>query len=121
MPFSFTLSHERVEPKTEVIAVSGEIDIFTAPDLRRAAQEAIEAGANRIVLDLTQTSFLDSTGLGVAIGLAKRVRPLGGDVVIVNVDEGIARTFEITGLADIFKICATRDEAVALAAASDGD
>ena len=111
----FQVSQERAAPETEVIAVGGEIDIFTAPDVRRAAVSAIDEGAKRIVLDLSQTTFLDSTGLGVIIGLSKRVRPAGGDVLIVNTDDGIARTFEITGLSEIFRIFATRDEALAAA------
>lgn len=116
MSFEFELSSERPSPDTAVIAITGEIDIFTAPDVRRAGLEAITDGVMRVVLDLTSTTFLDSTGLGVIIGLSKRVRPAGGDVVIVNVDEGIARTLEITGLNEIFRICATRAEALQAAA-----
>jgi len=112
MSVQFELSQERVSPQVEVLAVGGEVDIFTAPEIRRAAISAIDDGAIHIVLDLTATSFLDSTGLGMIIGLSKRVRPAGGDIVIVNVDEGIARTFEITGLDEIFRICATRAEAL---------
>ena len=116
MSFEFALSSERPSADAVVIDIAGEIDIFTAPDVRRVGLEAIADGATRVILDLTRTSFLDSTGLGVIIGLSKRVRPSGGDVVIVNVDEGIARTFEITGLNEIFRICATRAEALEAAA-----
>lgn len=116
MSFEFQLSSERPTSETAVIDIAGEIDIFTAPDVRRVGLEAITDGATRVILDLTRTTFLDSTGLGVIIGLSKRVRPAGGDVVIVNVDDGIARTFEITGLNEIFRICATRAEALEAAA-----
>ena len=93
--------------------ISGEIDIYTAPALRREIADAIDAGSRRFVLDLTETSFLDSTALGVIIGVSKRVRPLGGDLAIVNVTPSIAKTLEITGLAELFPISETRDEAVA--------
>lgn len=116
MSAEFEVSHDRAAPRTEVIAVGGEIDIFTAPEVRSAALSAIEEGAVHIVLDLSRASFLDSTGLGVIIGISKRVRPLGGDVVIVNGDQGIAQTFEITGLTEIFRIFHSRDEALAAAA-----
>ena len=115
MSFEFELSSQRPSADTIVVDIAGEIDIFTAPDVRRAGLEGITDGATRVILDLSRTTFLDSTGLGVIIGLSKRVRPSGGDVVIVNVDEGIARTFEITGLNEIFTICATRAEALATA------
>ena len=50
-----------------VVAVRGEIDLFTAPELKSALSEAIESGHTRIVVDLTDTTFLDSTALGVLI------------------------------------------------------
>ncbi|MCD6727861.1 MAG: STAS domain-containing protein [Solirubrobacteraceae bacterium] len=97
----------------DFVAVRGEIDIFTAPDVKRAASEAIEAGATRLVIDLTESTFVDSTALGMIIGLAKRVRPAGGDVVLVNVDADIARTLAITGLDEIFHVVDRRSAAAA--------
>ncbi len=82
--------------------------------------ESIEAGRIRIVVDLTDTTFLDSTALGVLIGAVKRLRSRHGALAMVNVDENISKTFEITGLDQIFTIVATRDEAVdAVAPAHD--
>ena len=95
-----------------IVAIRGEVDIFTAPEVKRAAREAVFAGGNLIVLDLSDTTFIDSTGLGVIIGLAKLVRP-AGDLAIVNVDPAIAKTLAITGLDDIFAVRATRAEAIA--------
>ncbi|HEY5142991.1 MAG TPA: STAS domain-containing protein [Solirubrobacteraceae bacterium] len=95
-----------------ILSVRGEIDISTAPKVKLAAREAVFAGNNRVVLDLSNTTFLDSTGLGVIIALARLLRP-DGDIAIVNSDPSIAKTFEITGLAEIFTVCATREEAIA--------
>ena len=95
-----------------VVTIRGEIDIFTAPAVKLAAREAVFSGRNRIVLDLTETTFLDSTGLGVVIGLARLVRP-DGDIAIVNVNPTILKTFEITGLDDIFAVRATLEDAIA--------
>jgi anti-sigma B factor antagonist len=94
-----------------VVAIRGDVDIFTAPEVKRAAREAVFGSGNLIVLDLTDTTFIDSTGLGVIIGLAKLVRP-AGDLAIVNVDPAIAKTLKITGLDDIFAVRATRAEAI---------
>ncbi len=111
--FDFALSEERLSNGAHVVAVSGEVDIFTAPDLKRTIALAIENGADRLVIDLTQTRFLDSTALGVLIGAVKRLRPLDGRMAIVNTEPSTAKTFQITGLDRIFTIVATRDEAVA--------
>jgi anti-sigma B factor antagonist len=118
MPPDFSLTEESIDDERHLIAVRGEIDLFTAPDLKATLLGAIDAGKNRIVVDLTDTAFLDSTALGVLIGAIKRVRARDGALTIVNVDPNIAKTFEITGLDQIFTISPTRDEAIA---ALDGD
>jgi anti-sigma B factor antagonist len=110
--FDFALSEERLGNGAHVVAVSGEVDIFTAPDLKRTIAAAIEDGAHLLVVDLTQTRFLDSTALGVLIGAVKRLRPLNGRLAIVNTEPSTAKTFQITGLDRIFTIVATRDEAL---------
>lgn len=108
----FSLSQEPLRDGGVVVAVSGEIDLFTSPELKAALTEAIEADMDRIVVDLTETTFLDSTALGVLIGALKRLRARGGRLTIVNVDDSIAKTFEITSLDQILVICSTRDEAI---------
>ena len=112
MPPEFALQEDALDADRHVVAVRGEIDLFTAPELKQKLTDAIEGGKSRIVVDLTETSFLDSTALGVLIGAVKRLRSRDGALVIVNVDQNIAKTFEITGLDQIFPISGTRDEAV---------
>ena len=118
MPPEFSLSQESLDAERHVVAVRGEIDLFTAPELKSALSEAIESGHMRIVVDLTDTTFLDSTALGVLIGALKRLRTRDGVMTIVNRDPNIAKTFEITGLDQIFTIADTREAAIA---ALDGD
>ena len=112
MPPEFSLTTDSFDDQRHVVAVSGEIDLFTAPELKSALGEALESGHTRIVVDLTNTSFLDSTALGVLIGAVKRLRSRDGALVIVNVDANIAKTFEITGLDKIFTIVPTVEDAL---------
>ncbi|MGI9098232.1 MAG: STAS domain-containing protein [Solirubrobacteraceae bacterium] len=120
MPPEFAVTEHPIDAERHVLAVRGEIDLFTAPELKQVLAESIEAGRVRIIVDLTDTTFLDSTALGVLIGAVKRLRSRDGALAIVNVDENIAKTFEITGLDQIFTILTTRDAAVdAVAAAHD--
>ncbi|WP_372791493.1 STAS domain-containing protein [Paraconexibacter sp.] len=111
--FDFRVEIDHAPGDVCVIAVHGEVDLFTAPELKTAAQRELDGGAVRVVVDLTGTTFLDSTALGVLIGLTKRVRPEGGDVVVVNTEPTTTKTFEITGLDEVFKVVSTRDEALA--------
>ena len=86
MPPEFSLTTDSIDDQRHVVAVSGEIDLFTAPELKSALGEALESGHTRIVVDLTNTSFLDSTALGVLIGAVKRLRSRDGVLTIVNID-----------------------------------
>jgi anti-sigma B factor antagonist len=112
MPPDFAVTEHPIDEQRHVLAVRGEIDLFTAPELKQVLAESIEAGRIRIIVDLTETTFLDSTALGVLIGAVKRLRSRDGVLTIVNTDANIAKTFEITGLDQIFTIRPTRDEAV---------
>lgn len=120
MPPEFAITEQTIDAERQVLAVRGEIDLFTAPELKQVIADSIEAGRKRIIVDLTETTFLDSTALGVLIGAVKRLRSRHGALAIVNVDENIAKTFEITGLDQIFTILDTRDGAIeAVGAAHD--
>jgi anti-sigma B factor antagonist len=112
MPHEFSLTQESLDDDRHVVAVAGEIDLFTAPELKATLAEVAESGRSRIVVDLTKTTFLDSTALGVLIGAVKRLRSRDGVLTIANVDQNIAKTFEITGLDQIFTIRPTRAEAI---------
>lgn len=100
-----------------VVAVGGEIDVYTAPLLRDALDQQIAAGRTRLVVDLDGVDFLDSTGLGVLVGRLKLVRNQSGTLAIVCGRERILKVFRITGLDKVFTIVASVDEALAVTAA----
>jgi anti-sigma B factor antagonist len=95
---------ERPDGDVPVIAVSGEIDVATAPQLRETLQGVISRGKTTIVLDLLGVTFLDSTALGVLVGALKRCRDAGGDLQVVVAEARILKIFEITGLTSVFTI-----------------
>lgn len=94
-----------------VVAVSGEIDVYTSPLLQERLVEVIRDGSSSIVLDLSQVTFLDSTGLGVLITGLKRCRSADGDLVLVTAQPNVLKVLEITGLNDVFKVHDTIDGA----------
>lgn len=94
-----------------LIAVHGQADLHTAPELRAAITAAIDRGAQGLVIDLSEATFIDSMTLGVLLGAVKRLRPSGGKVTIVCVDPHIRRIFEITLLDRVFSLHANRDDA----------
>jgi anti-sigma B factor antagonist len=102
-----------------VVKVAGEVDVFTAPQLREALAQAVDANGSHVVVDLEDVGFLDSTGLGVLVFGLKRVRERGGDLSLVCAHEQILKVLSITGLSKILKVYATLDEAAEPARVGD--
>lgn len=87
-----------------VVDLKGELDLATAPQLRRKIHELIESGHTRVAFDLSKLEFMDSTGLGVFIGCLKRIRERDGTLALAGLLPNVARVFEVTGLDRIFTI-----------------
>ncbi len=96
-----------------VVSVSGEVDLATAPGLRERLQALIAEGKARLVIDLDDVGFLDSTALGVLIGALRRARSAGGDVRLVASTPRVTKVLEITRLDQAFAIFDSADAAVA--------
>ena len=107
----------QVEPMTAgdcaVLRVTGEIDVYTAPELRQQVIKLAESGALHVVADLHSVDFLDSSGLGVLVGGLKRVRAHDGAIDLVCTQGRILRIFRITGLSNVFSIYDSVEAAVA--------
>jgi anti-sigma B factor antagonist len=81
-----------------VVAVEGELDLFTAPFLRDEVREAIKLDGSRLVLDLTALSFMDSSGLSVLIEAWRLATSQGGGVALAAPQAPVARILRTTGL-----------------------
>ena len=113
MAIEFEISDRRVGKDTHVISVTGEIDLFTAPEFKQHVSAPIDAGVSHVVVDLLGTTFIDSSSLGVLIGAHRRLKLRGGALLVVCDSEAIAKTFKITGLDGVFTLASSVDEALA--------
>ena len=111
MAIAFEIEDRTIDDGTHVVAVTGEIDLFTAPEFKQRVSAPIDAGRTNVIVDLTETTFIDSSSLGVLIGAHRRLRRLEGTLVIVCSNDAIVKTFRITGLDGVFTIVPTLDEA----------
>jgi len=98
-----------------VVHVAGEIDVYTAPALRERLDQEIERGQHDLVVDLSDVTFMDSTGLGVLVGRLKLIRVHEGAMRLVCAHDRVLKVFTITGLDKVFEIYPTIDEALAAA------
>ena len=94
-----------------VVSVAGEIDVYTSPSLKMALVDAADDGCDVLVVDMEGVDFIDSSGLGVLVGVLRRVKEVGGHMRLVCGRENVVKIFRITGLDKAFSIFATVDEA----------
>ena len=104
MAMDFEISERRIDDATRLIAVGGEIDLFTAPEFKQRISVPIDAGCAHVVVDLSKTTFIDSSSLGVLIGAHRRLKLRGGALTVVCDNEAIVKTFRITGLDGVFTL-----------------
>lgn len=117
-PPEFSITTAQVGPDSYVVALAGEVDMYEAPALERDLAKIAVRGGRRVIVDFTSTDFIDSTVLGVLVREVKRLRPGGGDLLVVSSDPRILRAFQITGLDRMFTIEPNLADAVALGAAT---
>lgn len=86
-----------------VVFVRGEIDVASAPMLWERLVEAIP-DTKRLVLDLQETDFIDSTGLSIFVRALRRLRADGGDLILRSPRPGVRKILDITGLDRVFTI-----------------
>lgn len=87
-----------------ILAVSGEVDVYSAPALKDKIGELIQSGHTTLIVDLSGVAFLDSTGLGALVEARASTTEAGGSLPIVCSQERILKLFTITGLNGVFAI-----------------
>jgi anti-sigma B factor antagonist len=96
-----------------VVTVSGDADLYAAANVERELVRLVDEGKQSIVVDLTDATFIDSTMLRVLLNVSKRLRPGGGELLVVCREHNIRKIFEITLLDRVFTIFDTREAALA--------
>jgi anti-sigma B factor antagonist len=95
-----------------LVSVSGELDLYTADRVASGIDEADAVGADAVVIDLSEISFIDSTALGVLVREAKRLEGRGHSLVLVTNDPRTRRVLEVTGLDRVLPTYATLQDAL---------
>ncbi|GLW07185.1 hypothetical protein Misp01_23150 [Microtetraspora sp. NBRC 13810] len=110
----------QVTPSTEteredvcVLALAGNLDYTNAEQLRAELAGRLRPEHRHLVLDFTELSFLDSTGVRIVLAVRNDVLRRGGVIALVALNARIARVFQITGLIRAFAVYPTREEALA--------
>ena len=108
----FAVDHREVDGGIGLVTVEGELDLSSAPNLKWALADTLGPGVKQIVVDLSRVTFIDSTALGVLVGVRRTLGP-GGRIAIAGSDADVMNIFELTGLDATFDMFASAEEALA--------
>lgn len=99
------LSTERIG-QTLIVKITGELDLSTSPLFRERVEESLEnePSLRNLILDMSETSFIDSSGLGVILGRFKKLTQKGGKLSFIHVPAHLAKLFELSGLMRIMEV-----------------
>jgi anti-anti-sigma factor len=111
-PVPFAVVRHELDERAGALTVEGELDLASAPSLKWALTDIIDAGNDQLVVDLSGVTFIDSTALGVLVGIRKNLRP-GARLAIACTHPDVLHIFELTGLDSTFDLFSTFDDALA--------
>jgi anti-sigma B factor antagonist len=106
------LTEEKLRPAGVVLTASGELDMATTPQLRERLRAMIEAGARRLVIDLTPVDFMDSVALAAILTARRDLAEVGRLAVVIAPESYPRLVFEIAGLPEFLNVFETREAAI---------
>ncbi len=102
-----------LEDDIVVLDVDGDIDLYSASDLRDSVFEQIDTGLTKVIINLENVTYIDSSGIGTLITSLSKIKKINGKMCIINVYDSVKKVFELTKLTTFFKIYTSENEAVA--------
>lgn len=93
--------------------IAGRLDAVSALEADKEFGKVLDAGHDRLLIDLSELDYISSAGLRVLLVVAKRIQQNGGKVVLSELTPNVREVFEISGFSSIFKIFDTRGDAIA--------
>ena len=95
-----------------ICRMTGDIDINTSPDIKKSFDEITKEKKDKVVINLRDVSYVDSSGLATLVEILKNLRAYGGKLKLTNLSAKVKGLFEITKLDKLFDIVAEEDEAI---------
>ena len=94
-------------------ALTGEIDLHHTPEVHKALVAVCQEKPARLVINLEDVSYIDSSGIGTLVEVFRRVKGYQGQLSLCGLNERVYSVFEITKLDHFFKIFDSEAEALA--------
>ena len=97
----------------KIIEITTDLSSYAASDLRKVLEGLLVEKVDRVVVNLSQVSHINSTAVGALVGVAKRLRQNGGDLKICALADNLTRTFNLIGASSVLEIYESENSALA--------
>lgn len=97
------------DEKTNVVELEGEIEIYSAENLKKSILSKVNEGIHHIIVDLEKVTYIDSSGLSMFVSVQKTIKQQGGSLTLKNISKPIHKIFELTGLTKFFVILSNEE------------
>lgn len=111
-PSDKVVQEVREEGGVVLVRLAGEIDMHRTPEVMQAVDAHMQSKPKRVVVDLSDVEYMDSSGVGTLVHLFRQVNSNGGKLILVKPNERVRSVFEITRLDRFFVICQDQQEAL---------
>jgi anti-sigma B factor antagonist len=102
----------RTKGEVVILDISGEIDLYNAPEIKDIINKLIEQKRYNVVINLKDVTYIDSSGIGALISSLSNLKKYQGGLKIINVFASVRKVFELTKLTSFFDIYDNEDESV---------
>ena len=112
-PMNLEVRTRAISPELAVVELIGEADVYSSSLAKDAMLKLLESGTRNLIVDLEKADYLDSTALGLLVGMLKRVRERDGSLGLLNPKPRVKKVFEITRLDQVFPFYESESQAIA--------
>jgi anti-sigma B factor antagonist len=97
-------SHSTRHGGTAIVSVRGEVDLYTVPQLSETLDAAIAETPAELVIDLSDVTFMDSTGLSLLVQTHKRLKPISASVVVRGARDQVLKVLDLTKVTKVLDV-----------------
>ena len=108
---SFSVTTRKGDGDVPILAVEGELDIYTAPEFQQQLLRLADLESEGLVVDLGRSTFLDASACRALLRAARRLGDHGAQLVVINRDAEVARIFDVMGLDEFLTVVGSREAA----------
>lgn len=87
-----------------IVDVNGDLDLYNAPKFKQAIFDIVDTGAKKVILNMRQVTYIDSSGLGAIIKNLQHIKAAGGDMTLLELQDSPRKVFELSNIISLFKL-----------------